>query len=98
MQLSLTQSDISHIGSMKVEGIVHPTTAEIDLKEEIGEALLPAGGKEKSKVATAAGLLAVCWDSIQFHLDFPQAIKYHLTLLKIRLELSRYNMLISNLS
>lgn len=38
-QLSLTQSDISHIGSMKVEGIVHPTTAEIDLKEEIGEAL-----------------------------------------------------------
>lgn len=24
---------------MKVEGIVHPTTAEIDLKEEIGEAL-----------------------------------------------------------
>lgn len=39
-QLSLTQSDISHIGSMKVEGIVHPTTAEIDLKEEIGEALL----------------------------------------------------------
>ncbi|KAJ7397405.1 Core histone macro-H2A.2 [Pitangus sulphuratus] len=35
-KLSLTQSDISHIGSMKVEGIVHPTTAEIDLKEEIG--------------------------------------------------------------
>ncbi|KFW94009.1 Core histone macro-H2A.2 [Phalacrocorax carbo] len=34
-KLSLTQSDISHIGSMKVEGIVHPTTAEIDLKEEI---------------------------------------------------------------
>lgn len=42
LQLSLTQSDISHIGSMKVEGIVHPTTAEIDLKEEIGEALLRA--------------------------------------------------------
>lgn len=42
LQLSLTQSDISHIGSMKVEGIVHPTTAEIDLKEEIGEALLHA--------------------------------------------------------
>lgn len=38
MQLSLTQSDISHIGSMRVEGIVHPTTAEIDLKEEIGKA------------------------------------------------------------
>lgn len=42
LQLSLTQSDISHIGSMKVEGIVHPTTAEIDLKEEIGEAVLHA--------------------------------------------------------
>lgn len=27
---------------MKVEGIVHPTTAEIDLKEEIGEAVLRA--------------------------------------------------------
>lgn len=38
LQLSLTQSDISHIGSMRVEGIVHPTTAEIDLKEEIGKA------------------------------------------------------------
>ncbi|KAH0623530.1 hypothetical protein JD844_006371 [Phrynosoma platyrhinos] len=34
-KLSLTQSDISHIGSMKVEGIVHPTTGEIDLKEEV---------------------------------------------------------------
>lgn len=37
LQLSLTQSDISHIGSMRVEGIVHPTTAEIDLKEDIGK-------------------------------------------------------------
>lgn len=45
-KLSLTQSDISHIGSMRVEGIVHPTTAEIDLKEEIGKALEKAGGKE----------------------------------------------------
>ncbi|XP_053890385.1 core histone macro-H2A.2 isoform X2 [Malaclemys terrapin pileata] len=45
-KLSLTQSDVSHIGSMKVEGIVHPTTAEIDLKEEIGKALEKAGGKE----------------------------------------------------
>lgn len=37
IQLSLTQSDLSHIGSMKVEGIIHPTTAEIDLKEDIGK-------------------------------------------------------------
>ncbi|XP_077310691.1 core histone macro-H2A.2 [Lithobates pipiens] len=45
-KLSLTQSDLSHIGSMKVEGIIHPTTAEIDLKEDIGNALEKAGGKE----------------------------------------------------
>ncbi|XP_060236210.1 core histone macro-H2A.2-like [Meriones unguiculatus] len=45
-KLSLTQSDMSHIGSMRVDGIVHPTTAEIDLKEEIGKALEKAGGKE----------------------------------------------------
>ncbi|XP_009988291.1 PREDICTED: core histone macro-H2A.2 [Tauraco erythrolophus] len=53
-KLSLTQSDISHIGSMKVEGIVHPTTAEIDLKEEIGKALEKAGGKGPLEVAEAA--------------------------------------------
>ncbi|MEE6519245.1 hypothetical protein FKM82_030891, partial [Ascaphus truei] len=45
-KLSLTQSDVGHIGSMKVEGIIHPTTAEIDLKEDIGNALEKAGGKE----------------------------------------------------
>nr|XP_033796424.1 core histone macro-H2A.2 [Geotrypetes seraphini]XP_033796425.1 core histone macro-H2A.2 [Geotrypetes seraphini]XP_033796426.1 core histone macro-H2A.2 [Geotrypetes seraphini]XP_033796427.1 core histone macro-H2A.2 [Geotrypetes seraphini] len=45
-KLSLTQSDLSHIGSMKVEGLIHPTTAEIDLKEDIGNALEKAGGKE----------------------------------------------------
>ncbi|XP_009892117.1 PREDICTED: core histone macro-H2A.2 isoform X2 [Charadrius vociferus] len=54
-KLSLTQSDISHIGSMKVEGIVHPTTAEIDLKEEIGEVLLQAE-KNRSRVGTVAEL------------------------------------------
>uniref|UniRef100_A0A6I8SQL7 Core histone macro-H2A n=1 Tax=Xenopus tropicalis TaxID=8364 RepID=A0A6I8SQL7_XENTR len=45
-KLSLTQSDLAHIGSMKVEGIIHPTSAEIDLKEDIGNALEKAGGKE----------------------------------------------------
>ncbi|KAK7817782.1 hypothetical protein U0070_018995, partial [Myodes glareolus] len=44
-KISLTQSDISHIGSMKVEGIFHPTPAEIDLKEKISKALEEAGGK-----------------------------------------------------
>ncbi|XP_053547991.1 core histone macro-H2A.2 [Bombina bombina] len=45
-KLSLTQSDLGKIGSMKVEGIIHPTGAEIDLKEDIGNALEKAGGKE----------------------------------------------------
>lgn len=45
-KLSLTQSDISHIGCTRVEGIVYPTTAEITLKGEIGKAFPKAGGKE----------------------------------------------------
>lgn len=81
---------------MKVEGIVHPTTAEIDLKEEIGEALYMQ--KKSSGAGTGAGLLAACWDPILFHLNLPQAIKYHLQLLKIRLGLTRYNRLITDLS
>uniref|UniRef100_UPI00398F3871 core histone macro-H2A.2 isoform X2 n=1 Tax=Pristiophorus japonicus TaxID=55135 RepID=UPI00398F3871 len=45
-KLSLTQSEISNIGSVKVEGIINPTNAEIDLKEDVGNALEKAGGKE----------------------------------------------------
>ncbi|XP_066549520.1 core histone macro-H2A.2 [Amia ocellicauda] len=45
-KLSLTQSDISKIGSIKVEGIINPTNADIDLKEGVGNALEKAGGKE----------------------------------------------------
>ncbi|XP_069466810.1 core histone macro-H2A.2 [Ambystoma mexicanum] len=45
-KLCLTQNDLSHIGAMKVEGIIHPTSADIDLKEDIGNALEKAGGKE----------------------------------------------------
>ena len=36
-QLSLTESEISKIGSIKVEGIINPTNAEMDLKEGVGE-------------------------------------------------------------
>ncbi|XP_014343942.1 core histone macro-H2A.2 [Latimeria chalumnae] len=45
-KLSLTQSEVSKIGSMKVEGIINPTNAEIELKEDVGNALEKAGGKE----------------------------------------------------
>lgn len=45
-KLSLTQSEIGNIGSLKVEGIIHPTNADIDLKEDVGSAMEKAGGKE----------------------------------------------------
>ncbi|KAJ3610285.1 hypothetical protein NHX12_022378 [Muraenolepis orangiensis] len=45
-KLSLTESEISKIGSIKVEGIINPTNAEMDLKEGVGNALEKAGGRE----------------------------------------------------
>ncbi|KAK3554206.1 hypothetical protein QTP70_020079 [Hemibagrus guttatus] len=45
-KLSLAESDISKIGTIKVEGIINPTNAEIDLKDGIGNALEKAGGKD----------------------------------------------------
>lgn len=36
-QLSLTESEISKIGSIKVEGIINPTNAEMDLKDGVGK-------------------------------------------------------------
>uniref|UniRef100_A0A671TCE0 Core histone macro-H2A.2-like n=1 Tax=Sinocyclocheilus anshuiensis TaxID=1608454 RepID=A0A671TCE0_9TELE len=45
-KLSLTESEIGKIGTIKVEGIINPTNAEIDLKEGIGNALEKAGGKD----------------------------------------------------
>ncbi|MCI4376461.1 hypothetical protein PGIGA_G00188810 [Pangasianodon gigas] len=45
-RLSLAESDISKIGTIKVEGIINPTNAEIDLKDGIGNALEKAGGKD----------------------------------------------------
>lgn len=35
--MSLTESEISKIGSIKVEGIINPTNAEIDLKDGFGK-------------------------------------------------------------
>jgi len=37
LQLSLTESEISKIGAIKVEGIINPTNAEMDLKDGVGE-------------------------------------------------------------
>uniref|UniRef100_A0A8C2WVD5 MacroH2A.2 histone n=1 Tax=Cyclopterus lumpus TaxID=8103 RepID=A0A8C2WVD5_CYCLU len=45
-QLSLTESEISKIGAIKVEGIINPTNAEMDLKDGVGNALEKAGGRE----------------------------------------------------
>ncbi|XP_029305516.1 core histone macro-H2A.2 isoform X2 [Cottoperca gobio] len=45
-KLSLTESEISKIGTIKVEGIINPTNAEMDLKDGVGTALEKAGGRE----------------------------------------------------
>ncbi|XP_036402685.1 core histone macro-H2A.2 [Megalops cyprinoides] len=45
-KLSLTESEISKIGSIQVEGIINPTNADIDLKDGVGNALEKAGGRE----------------------------------------------------
>uniref|UniRef100_A0A6Q2WVD9 Core histone macro-H2A n=1 Tax=Esox lucius TaxID=8010 RepID=A0A6Q2WVD9_ESOLU len=45
-KLSLTESEISKIGTIKVEGIINPTNAEMDLKEGVGNALEKAGGRD----------------------------------------------------
>ncbi|XP_066535421.1 core histone macro-H2A.2 [Hoplias malabaricus] len=45
-KLSLTESELSKIGSIKVEGIINPTNADIDLKDGVGNALEKAGGKD----------------------------------------------------
>lgn len=36
-QLSLTESDVSKIGAIKVEAIINPTNADMDLKDGVGE-------------------------------------------------------------
>uniref|UniRef100_A0A8C8I915 Macro domain-containing protein n=1 Tax=Oncorhynchus tshawytscha TaxID=74940 RepID=A0A8C8I915_ONCTS len=45
-RLSLTESEIGKIGTIKVEGIINPTNAEMDLKEGVGNALEKAGGRD----------------------------------------------------
>ncbi|MGH0143240.1 UNVERIFIED_CONTAM: hypothetical protein FKN15_078373 [Acipenser sinensis] len=50
--LSLTQSEIHNIGSIKVEGIINPTNADIDLKEDVGECDLHRTSFETFQVYT----------------------------------------------
>lgn len=45
-KLSLTESELGKIGTIKVEGIINPTNAEMDLKDGVGNALEKAGGRE----------------------------------------------------
>ncbi|XP_020482617.1 core histone macro-H2A.2 [Labrus bergylta] len=45
-KLSLTESEIGKIGTIKVEGIINPTNAEMDLKDGVGNALEKVGGRE----------------------------------------------------
>ncbi|XP_061693912.1 core histone macro-H2A.2 isoform X2 [Syngnathoides biaculeatus] len=45
-KLSLTVTEINKIGMMKVDAIINPANAEMDLKDGIGNALEKAGGQE----------------------------------------------------
>ncbi|XP_077350542.1 core histone macro-H2A.2 [Festucalex cinctus] len=45
-KLSLTVTEIGKIGTIKVDAIINPTNAEMDLKDGVGNALEKAGGQE----------------------------------------------------
>lgn len=45
-KLSLTESELGKIGTIKVEAIINPTNAELDLVDGVGSALEKAGGRE----------------------------------------------------
>ncbi|XP_072292450.1 core histone macro-H2A.2-like [Eucyclogobius newberryi] len=46
LQLSLTESELGKLGSVKVEAVVNPTNGELDLKDPVGSALEKAGGRD----------------------------------------------------
>ncbi|XP_061820150.1 core histone macro-H2A.2 isoform X2 [Nerophis lumbriciformis] len=62
-KLSLTVTEIGKIGTIKVEAIINPTNAEVDLKDGVGNALEKAGGQEfvegVKELRKAQGLLEV---------------------------------------
>ncbi|XP_053096107.1 core histone macro-H2A.1 isoform X3 [Pangasianodon hypophthalmus] len=45
-KLNLIHSEISNLAGFDVEGVINPTNAEIDLKDDLGSALEKKGGKE----------------------------------------------------
>ncbi|XP_006631836.2 core histone macro-H2A.1 isoform X1 [Lepisosteus oculatus] len=45
-KLNLIHSEISNLAGFDVEGIINPTNADIDLKDDLGNALEKKGGKE----------------------------------------------------
>ncbi|XP_061103912.1 core histone macro-H2A.1 [Conger conger] len=45
-KLNLIHSEISNLAGFDVEGVINPTNADIDLKDDLGSALEKRGGKE----------------------------------------------------
>ncbi|XP_028839184.1 core histone macro-H2A.1 isoform X2 [Denticeps clupeoides] len=45
-KLNLIHSEISNLAGFDVEGVINPTNADIDLKDDLGSALEQKGGKE----------------------------------------------------
>lgn len=45
-KLNLIHSEVSNLAGFDVEGVINPTNAEIDLKDDLGDALQKKGGKE----------------------------------------------------
>ncbi|KAJ0067103.1 hypothetical protein NL108_012523, partial [Boleophthalmus pectinirostris] len=45
-KLSLTEIDLGKLGSVKVDAIVNPTNADLDLRDPVGSALEKAGGRD----------------------------------------------------
>ncbi|XP_062309846.1 core histone macro-H2A.1 isoform X1 [Osmerus eperlanus] len=45
-KLNLIHSEVSNLAGFDVEGVINPTNADIDLKDDLGQALEKKGGKE----------------------------------------------------
>ncbi|XP_075887998.1 core histone macro-H2A.1 isoform X1 [Nelusetta ayraudi] len=45
-KLNLIHSEVSNLAGFDVEGVINPTTAELELKDDLGSALEKKGGKE----------------------------------------------------
>ncbi|XP_029374542.1 core histone macro-H2A.1 [Echeneis naucrates] len=46
LQLNLIHSEVSNLAGFDVEGVINPTNAELELKDDLGSALEKKGGKE----------------------------------------------------